>query len=194
MRLEDALLYVVFDLAAFEAPDVLAAARNAIAEGADIIGLRPGSGGVDRSVLDGVRRICAADDAVLAVWNDLDSASEADCLHLDGAEPTIGEARAVMGFDRLVGVTAASLDDALLAAELGADYIVHAGGVECASVFDRMRGSGVTALYAGGYRDAAEAAEAVGNGVFRICLSIEKAEDVRPGAIAEYARMFGRVV
>ena len=58
---------------------------------------------------------------------------------LDGAEASVGMARAVLGDDALVGVRTSAQDDALLALEIGADFVVYDGGRECPAVFSASR-------------------------------------------------------
>ena len=68
------------------------------------------------------------------------------------------------------------------------------GGLDCPSDFAQMQGTGLSYLYAGGLADVTEAEKVVGNGVFRVCIEVNNENDAKPESIAEYSRLFGRVV
>jgi hypothetical protein len=196
MRIEDALLFVVFDAAKLAGTKISDLAREAIGVGADIIGIKLPVASRDSSLAEAVSAVCREEDALFIIWDDasLVKRAGADGVHLRSADESIGTARAVAGGDCLVGINTDSLEDAMLAAEVGADYIVHTEGAMCAAVFGQLRGSGLSTLYAGGMTSLDEARQAVGNGVFRICLLIENETDAKADVLAEYSRLFGRVI
>ena len=196
MRLEDALLFVVFDAGALSGSNINELASDAIGVGADLVGLKFPQGSADKALLESVGSVCREEDALFVVWDDPFLAQEigADGIHLSTPDGSMGEARAVAGIDGMVGVSTANAEEAVLAAEVGADYIIHSEGVMCASTFAQMRGSGLANLYAAGLASIDEARQIVGNGVFRICIEVNCEEQARPDVIAEYSRLFGRVI
>jgi hypothetical protein len=105
-------------------------------------------------------------------------------------------ARAVLGDDALVGVRTAAQDDALLALEIGADFVVYDGGRECPAVFSALKDYARVPLFAGGLAGLEDARQLVEAGVFR--LAIDGACLASPGEqcseVADYARLVGRCV
>ncbi len=192
MRLEDALLFVVFDSEKLPADSIYDICCGAINVGADIVSVKSPRGD---AVMDAVKA-CKDCDALYFAWDDPAVVEEigAAGVHLSQADASIGNARGLAGIDSLVGFSTNDIQEATLAAEVGADYIVHMEGRECPGVFAQLRDAGVSYLYAGGLSSAEEAKGLVGNGVFRICIVVDNENDARPEAIAEYSRLFGRVV
>lgn len=196
MRLEDALVYLVAgnDIAARE--DLPEICRKAISAGADIIGLCV-QGLADRSRADEVAGICREESALFVVWDDSKMAMECGAagVHFSRPDGPVGQTRAEMGFDRLVGLTSMTFDDATLALEVGADYILHMGGRECAGVFAGVRGVSPGLLYAGGIKDLEDARAIIGGGIYRLCLDAgQLGVDGIDGKIAEYSRLLGRTI
>lgn len=196
MRLEDALLYLVYDAHKLAGLDIPSLCRSAIGVGADIVSVRFPEGVTDRNMLEAVAGVCDREDAIFLVQGDPALAAElgAAGVHYSSATESIGEARAVAGMQSIVGFSTNTVEDAMLAAEVGADYIVHNAGIMCPVDFGRLRGCGLATLFAGGLKSVDEAHEIVGNGVFRVCVEVESEETAAVEAIAEYSRMFGRVV
>lgn len=196
MRLEDALLFLVYHADQLAGSDISSLCRDAIGVGADVVSVRFRDGKADTSVLQSVAEVCAKEDALFLVQDDPLLAQElgADGVHLGSATGSIGEARAIAGMQSIVGFTTNSVEEAILAAEVGADYIVHNEGKMCPAAFEQLRGSGLTNLFAGGLNSIEEAGEVVGSGVFRVCVEINNEESASVEAIAAYSRLFGRVV
>ncbi len=196
MRLEDALLFVVFDLGKLPPDDIHARCSAAISVGADMIGLKFPEGAADVELLRAAARSCKEEDALFVAWDEpmLVEECAADGVHLSDAQASIGHARAMAGIDKLVGFSTNSAEEAMLAGEVGADYIVHTEGALCPAVFGQMRGGGTSYLYAGGFASVDEARGVVGNGVFRVCIEIDNEEDAKAESIAEYSRLFGRII
>lgn len=196
MRLEDALLFVVFDLSKLQQTDVYSLCCDAIGVGADIVALKFSEGAADIEILRAAGSACREEDALFFVWNDpmLVEECSADGVHLADAQASIGMARAAAGADKMVGFSTSSIEEAMLAAEVGADYIVHTEGVACPSVFGQMRAGGASNLYAGGLASLDEARSVVGNGAFRLCIEINNEQEAKAESIAEYSRLFGRII
>lgn len=195
MRLEDALLFVVLDADELPGCEFYDITSSLIDVGADIVGVSFSSGVADIDILKEVGKACKDDDAIFIVWQDagLVEKCSADGVHLSDAQDSIGQARAAAGDGKIVGFTTRTLEEATLAGELSADYIVHMAGVGCPAVFGQMRG-GASSLYAGGFSSADEARGVVGNGVFRICVEINKKADATAEYVAGYSRLFGRII
>lgn len=196
MRLEDALLYLDFNAGKLAGMDIPEMCRAAIGAGADIISVRFPDMAADRKMLEAVRAVCRREDALFLVHADPELASElgADGVHYADAGGSIGEARAVAGMQSIVGFSTNSIQEAMLAAEVGADYIVHNEGLMCPAVFGGLRGCGMSVLFAGGLSSIDAVREVVGSGVFRVCVEVNSEQSAAVESIAEYSRIFGRVV
>lgn len=194
MRLEDALLYLVVREEDMLNRDVGALCRQAIAGGVDIIQVPPRAQG--RELTDELRQVLAAcrdDDALLVVQDDAELAMSlgADGVHLRSPDSEFGMARAIVGMERLVGLSSGTLDEARLAQEVGADYLLYlaADGAPLAG----LRELAGTPVYAGGIASPGDAAGRVDVGLLRICVDSGSlgAGDVT-GNAAEYSRALGR--
>jgi len=118
-RLARARLYLVCD----RRPEAFL--RAALASGVDILQLRDKEAG-DEQVLEAARvfRRLADEHGALFVLNDrpdLAVAAEADGVHVGQDDTPVSEARAVVGADRIVGLSTHSPDQ--IAAARGVDYI-----------------------------------------------------------------------
>ena len=127
-RLAQARLYLVCDVQ----PDEFVAA--ALRGGVDIVQLRSKSGS-DAEILAAARRfaaVCRSDDALFIVNDrpDLAVAADADGVHVGQDDADVSEARALVGPDRIVGLSTHSPEQIDAAGEAGVDYIgvgpVHA--------------------------------------------------------------------
>ncbi len=84
----------------------------------------PSRGEIYRVALE-LREITAAHNATLIIndWCDIALAVEADGVHLGQDDLPLEDARALLGPDRLIGISTHSLDQAVEAENGGADYI-----------------------------------------------------------------------
>jgi hypothetical protein len=194
VRLEDAFLYLIVAAEARPAQRLVGLCRGAIAGGADIIHLRGKAGDAGlRDVVAACRdegALCVvADDAALA------AAAGADGVHLDGADGAVGAARTVLGPSGLIGVSTRTLDGVRLALEVGADYVLHWGGVDAPAAFAAVgRGAGGF-LYAAGIDSLETAGRVVAAGVCRLCVDAARLDENRiTEETASYARLLGRSV
>lgn len=194
MHLEDACLYLILDDAT-PAPETFCAA--AIAGGADVIQLSaPLAAKPD--VREAVREVCRRDDALLIVADDAAAAvdGKADGLHLSTASASVGQARAVVGLDGIVGISTHSSSDALLGIEVGVDYLLHWAGTLCPGVFAGLPGATGLPLYAAGVESLEDARTIVERGVYRLCIEAARlggGEDVAE-QVAAYSRVLGRSI
>jgi thiamine-phosphate pyrophosphorylase len=131
--LEDARLYFVCGARPGGRPlaDVL---RPALAEGVDVFQLRE-KGAADDDVLRHAEtaRACCAEAGALFVLNDrpdLVAAAGADGVHVGQDDTPVGDARAAVGGDRIVGLSTHSVAQADAAGAVDVDYFavgpVHA--------------------------------------------------------------------
>lgn len=191
MRLEDALLYVILEKEPSGGVGDFCAA--AIAGGVDVIHLGRGLAGEAAAV----RAVCRRDDALFIVSDDatVAVASAADGTHISDASEPVGQVRAVMGEDGLVGVSTRSRNDALLALEMGVDYLLHWEGTACASAFASLPGAAGNALFAAGLAGLDDARTVVASGVYRLCINAAALDgaDVTAAAAA-YSRILGRSI
>ena len=193
MRLEDAFLYMILgDCGDAEPGDFCAAA---IAGGVDVI--QVSGEGPDPSLLDSVREVCQRDDALLVVADDAAVATDtgADGVHLGSLSASIGQARAVMGGEGLLGISTETSNDALLGLEMGVDYILHWAGTGCPGVLAGLEGAAGSALFAEGIASLDDAQQLVDRGVYRLCIESKLLQggDVTEQAAA-YSRVLGRSI
>jgi hypothetical protein len=191
MRLEDALLYVILEK---EPPGGVGAfCEAAIAGGVDVIQLARGL--ADEASV--VREVCRRTDALFIVSDDaaVAAASGADGTHISDATEPVGQYRAVMGEKGLVGVSTRSRNDALLALEMGVDYLLHWEGTGCAAAFASLPGAAGNALFAAGLTGLDDARLLVESGVYRLCIDAGALDgaDVTASAAA-YSRILGRSI
>jgi thiamine-phosphate pyrophosphorylase len=128
-RLRDARLYLVCD----ERPDEFL--DQALRGGVDIVQLRVKEGAEDARLIQLGRRYaraCARHGALLILNDrpDLVQAAGADGVHVGQEDMPVPDARALVGDDRLVGLSTHSSDQVDAAGSAGVDYIgvgpVHA--------------------------------------------------------------------
>jgi len=198
MRLEDALLYLILDTPGQAPDDLDALCGDAIAGGVDVIQIsKVGKQGIPMELAQRIHGVCRRDDALLLLGNDADLARElgADGVLLDSDTASIGQARAVLGMDAVVGLSTTTVDDAELGLEVGADYLVHWAGTGCASAFASLPGATGLPLFAAGISELEDARQVVATGVYRLCVqsSLLSETNVTDQA-AEYSRLLGRCI
>lgn len=127
-RLPESLrLYVLTDRGLSRGRSEREVVRAAIAGGATAIQLRWKSGTMREAVEVGreLKALCA-ESGVLFVVNDridLALALDADCVHLGEEDLPLGEARRIIGDRMLIGYSPPTIDEAIDAQRLGADYL-----------------------------------------------------------------------
>jgi thiamine-phosphate pyrophosphorylase len=127
-RLHASVLYLVCDAQ----PDAFL--REALRGGVDIVQLRvkDGSDGAIFETASRYRRLCTESGALLIINDrpDLARAADADGVHIGQDDDPVRTARALVGPDRLIGLSAHSPEQVTAAGRVGVDYIgvgpVHA--------------------------------------------------------------------
>jgi thiamine-phosphate pyrophosphorylase len=120
-------LCVITDTGQGSGRDHVEIARAALVGGAEMIQLRDKTGSL-RELLPqacAIRLLCRSHGALFIVNDRLDLAlaAEADGAHVGQEDLPAGEARRLLGPHRILGVSTHSVDQALAAREVGADYI-----------------------------------------------------------------------
>ncbi len=187
MRLEDALLYVVIEVPPLTG--VMPFCEAVIAGGADIIHLGNTLAGAAPAVCE----LCRRADALLVVSGDAVAAraAGADGLHVADMTAPVGQYRAVLGRNGIVGVSTRTRTDAMLALEMGVDYLLHWAGTGCAAVFGSLPGAAGNALFAAGLQSLDDAQGVIDSGVYRLCIDATLLED---GDSSENAAAFSRLL
>lgn len=191
MRLEDALLYVIVESDPVEG--MVPFCEAAIAGGADVIHLGRDCAGHVAAVSD----VCRREDALLIVSGASDAvvSHAADGAHVCDATAPVGQYRAEMENAGILGMSTRNRTDALLALEMGVDYLLHWEGIRCPGVFASLPGAAGNALFAAGLSDVDEARHVVEAGVYRICI---KSDVLKEGTITDqmavYSRLLGRCI
>lgn len=194
MRLEDALLHVEVRLDAGALSGAALTCEQIVDGGGDVIHV------VADAALDGLAgalqsmaAVCRRDDALLVIRDHAELAGAVDGVHLSRADMSLAMARARAGDGKLVGITSATLDEATLALEVGADYLLHAAGSGCVGAFAVLRGMAAVPLVAAGLASFEEARAVVESGIFRLAVStVVLGEGDTREAVAAYSRLLGR--
>ena len=198
MRLEDVLLYFIADMDRLPSGSASAFCRAAIGGGADLIHLRGGDVNDPSSVdVAAVASVCRGDDALLVIEDAPQTvvAIDADGVHLGSVDASISLMRAVVGVDKLVGLSARTPDEVALALEVEADYVLHFAGRGCIGAFAGLLGIATVPLFAAGLGGLEEASELVEQGVLRLCIDAASLDGTRiEEEVAEYSRLLGRCI
>ena len=197
MRLDDSMLYLCVETEQAGSADTSEFCSAAIAGGVDIISLDCSSQSrtLEENAVE-IAEICRSNDALFIVGDNAELAARlgADGVHLTPIESSIGIARAVTGMQSLVGMSTRSVDEAFLALEVGADYLIHLKGTACRDDFAAVAGGGAAPMFAGGIGGKDEAERIVESGVYRLCVSSEIFKGDGFEEAAELSRLLGRSI
>ncbi len=123
----DYLLYAVTDFEQFPTSDPAGVCRQALEGGATVLQLRDKHGSFAERVKLAVRlqALCREFQACFIVNDDVRAAVEsgADGVHVGQRDLAAGKARELLGPGKILGVSAQTPEQVLLAARAGADYI-----------------------------------------------------------------------
>ena len=120
------LLYAITDRKSIGKRNYISAIKEAVEAGVDIIQLREKE--LDKESLKDlgrkIKEICFG-KAIFIINDDVGLAKELDSdgLHLGQSDMSLSEARAILGKDKIIGITAKTIDQAKEAKEKGADYL-----------------------------------------------------------------------
>ena len=194
MRLEDALLYLVLTVDGLEASEAARLCRDAIKGGVDMVQIRTADkAGFNDALVQEVGTVCKEEDALFIIADAPDLVCHANVagIHLDRSDISIGQARSIVGMDRIIGLSSLSVDEAMLALEIGADYLMHNGGARSPSDFNRLKNVSGVPLFAAGIGNIDEARRIVEGGVYRLCIG---SESVDSGGITEQMSQISRIL
>ncbi len=125
--MRDFKLYVIIDTKTAKGRDLVMVAREAAAGGADVIQLREKELPAGRIVelARAIRKAIRPEEAVFIVNDrpDIAVAADADGVHLGQDDLPPEAARAIMGKEKIIGVSTHCLEQARAAERRGADYI-----------------------------------------------------------------------
>ena len=120
-------LYLILDAQALAGQNEVEVTRQAIQGGANVVQLRDKirPKGELIPLAQELQKVCAESNVLFIVNDHLDVAlaSDADGLHLGQEDLPLPIARRLLPVDRILGSSAATLDEALEAQEQGADYV-----------------------------------------------------------------------
>jgi thiamine-phosphate pyrophosphorylase len=120
-------LYLILDTGALGKRNESEVARQAIQGGASVIQLRDKMRSKAELVplSRDLRKVCAESDTLFIVndYLDIALASDADGLHIGQEDLPLQIARGLLPADKIVGISTATVEEALRAQEQGADYI-----------------------------------------------------------------------
>lgn len=142
-------LYVLIDPTATDGRPELQVAELALEGGATVLQLRDKvrEKGIQLDVAQGLRQLCDEHGALLIINNDPDLARavKADGVHLGQRDFPVQVAREILPVDCIIGVSAATLDEARQAETDGADYIA-VGSIYPTSSKEDTRPAGLETL------------------------------------------------
>ena len=125
--MRDFRLYVIIDKKSVKGRDLVLAAKEAVAGGADVIQLRDKESDAADVVEAGLamRKAIGKDEAVFIVNDspDIALAVDADGVHLGQEDMPVIGARSILGRGKIIGLSTHSLEQAAAAQNSGADYI-----------------------------------------------------------------------
>jgi len=194
MRLEDAQLYMAVACPHGPEPELEALCRAAIRDGVDIVELRAADGATAACLQAAgtIAGVCAAEDALFVVDDPVVAeAAGADGLTIGDPEMSIGEARAVAGLEKLIGVPAATAAEAQLAEEIGADFLLLSTRVSEFGVLARIRDLARVPVFPGGISNESDARRLLDMGFFRLCFEADALDEA---AVAQRAALFSRML
>lgn len=127
MKSDDLLLYAVTDRAWLDGRTLAGDVEAAIKGGATMIQLREKHIGHDEFLSEAreIKKICDKYGVTFIINDDVDIAAEcgAHGVHVGQSDMNAAYARQKLGDDKIVGVSASTVDQALAAQKAGADYI-----------------------------------------------------------------------
>jgi thiamine-phosphate pyrophosphorylase len=143
-------LYVLIDTQALKGRSEVEVARGAIRGGATVIQLRDKQRNKREllPIAQGLKALCASSGIPFLINDHLDLAlaADADGLHLGQGDLPFSEARRLLPQDKLLGCSAATLEEAIKAESDGADYIAVGSIYKTTSKSD-FRLAGVETLH-----------------------------------------------
>lgn len=127
MKKFDLSLYLVTDRNCLQGRDFYEAVEEALRAGVTLLQLREKHLGLEDLVAEGkkVKALCRKYQVPFLVDDNVEAAKilEADGVHLGQEDEAIQKARAALGPDAIIGISAHNLEEALEAQAQGADYL-----------------------------------------------------------------------
>ena len=124
---KDLLLYAVTDRSWLNAETLYSQVERALEGGATFVQLREKHLDHDAFLQEAkeIKALCAKYQVPFVLDDDVELALEvdADGVHVGQSDMEAGDVRAKLGEDKIVGVSAQTVEQALLAQERGADYL-----------------------------------------------------------------------
>ena len=124
---KDLLLYAVTDRSWLNAETLYSQVEKALEGGATFVQLREKHLDHDAFLQEAkeIKELCAKYQVPFVLDDDVELALEvgADGVHVGQSDMEAGDVRAKLGEDKIVGVSAQTVEQALLAKERGADYL-----------------------------------------------------------------------
>ena len=127
LKKEDLLLYAVTDRTWLNGDTLYNQVEKALKGGATFIQLREKNLGKAEFLKEAkeIKQLCAKYNVPFVINDNVEIAKEidADGVHVGQDDMEVLDVRAVLGKDKIIGVSAHSVEEALLAQEHGADYL-----------------------------------------------------------------------
>lgn len=124
---KDLLLYAVTDRSWLGGETLASQVERAVKGGAAFVQLREKELGKEHFLEEAVeiRELCRKYQVPFVVNDDVEIAvkSGADGVHVGQSDMEVGDVRAKLGSDKIIGVSAQTVEQAVLAEERGADYL-----------------------------------------------------------------------
>jgi len=121
------LLYIVTDRSWLGTKSLSAQVEESIVNGATFVQLREKDVSFEEftAIAREIKSICVRHNVPFVINDDIDVALavDADGVHIGQSDISLSRARSLLGNEKIIGVSAGSLEEALNAKENGADYI-----------------------------------------------------------------------
>ena len=121
------LLYIVTDRSWLGTKSLSAQVEESIVNGATFVQLREKDISLEEftAIAREIKSICVRHNVPFVINDDIDVALavDADGVHIGQSDISLPRARSLLGNEKIIGVSAGSLEEALNAKENGADYI-----------------------------------------------------------------------
>ena len=151
---KDLLLYAVTDRSWLNGRTLYDQVEEALKGGATFIQLREKTLDTDsfRKEAAEIKELCARYHVPFVINDNVEIAKEidADGVHVGQEDMAAGNARAILGSDKIIGVSAHTVEEAVLAEKNGADYlgvgaVIAIGGITHDNVME-LAGSGICGI------------------------------------------------
>lgn len=187
MYLEDAMLALYINIEESNNLNILEFCTEAIDGGIDMIVIN----GNDTNIINDISGACKQEDALLALTDiSLFDTIQANCFLNLGTDISIGQAAGMLCNEEKNGQYVASVNDAMMATEVGVDFLVFQQDYPDKNSLMAIESS--IPIYVGKIRSIEQAKEFADNGIIRMLLDAKDYDESIP--VTEYYASISRAI